>query len=66
MKYNVFAQRYPRRLIDLELHNGQRITMTLSIGFALTWEHATAEKLQELADRNMYQAKHRRAERSLN
>lgn len=49
-----------------ELHNGQRITMTLSIGFALTWEHATAEKLQELADRNMYQAKHRRAERSLN
>ncbi len=27
-----------------ELHNGQRITMTLSIGFALTWEHATAEK----------------------
>ncbi len=26
-----------------ELHNGQRITMTLSIGFALTWEHATAE-----------------------
>lgn len=40
--------------------------MTMSIGFALTWEHATAEKLQELADRNMYQAKHRRAERSLN
>ncbi len=26
--------------------------MTLSIGFALTWgTHATAEKLQELADR---------------
>lgn len=37
--------------------------MTLSIGFALTWEHASAEKLQELADQNMYQAKHLRSER---
>ncbi|MGK3372585.1 hypothetical protein ACSLNF_18695, partial [Citrobacter youngae] len=33
------------------------------IGFALTWEHASAEKLQELADHNMYQAKNLRAER---
>ncbi len=26
-----------------EPHNGQRITMHPGIGFALTWEHATAE-----------------------
>ncbi len=30
--------------------------MTLSIGYAMTIEHASAEKLQELADHNMYQA----------
>ncbi|CBG89297.1 diguanylate cyclase DgcN [Citrobacter rodentium] len=46
-----------------DLHNGHLASMTLSIGYALTWEHASAEKLQELADRNMYQAKHQRAER---
>ncbi|MDA8479393.1 diguanylate cyclase DgcN [Citrobacter sp. Awk 4] len=46
-----------------DLHNGHLANMTLSIGFALTWENATAEKLQELADRNMYLAKHQRAER---
>ncbi|HED3518089.1 TPA: GGDEF domain-containing protein, partial [Citrobacter freundii] len=36
-----------------------------SIGFALTWEHASAEKLQELADQNMYQAKNLRSERTI-
>jgi diguanylate cyclase (GGDEF)-like protein len=46
-----------------DLHNGHLASMTLSIGFALTWEHASAEKLQELADHNMYQAKHLRSER---
>lgn len=28
----------------------------------MTIEHASAENLQELADHNMYQAKHQRAE----
>ena len=28
--------------------------MTLSIGYAMTIEHASAENLQELADHNMY------------
>lgn len=46
-----------------DLHNGHQTSMTLSIGYALTREHASAEKLQELADRNMYQAKHQRAEK---
>jgi diguanylate cyclase (GGDEF)-like protein len=46
-----------------DLHNGHQASMTLSIGFALTWEHASAEKLQELADKNMYQAKNLRSER---
>lgn len=40
--------------------------MALSVSFALTWEHAaTAEKLQKLADRNAYQAKHQQTECSL-
>lgn len=46
-----------------DLHNGHLTSMTLSMGYALTWEHASAEKLQELADRNMYLAKHQRVER---
>ncbi len=49
-----------------ELHNGQRITISLSIVFALTWEFTSAEKLQERADRNMYQAKHQSSEHPLN
>ena len=48
-----------------DLHNGHQASMTLSIGFALTWEHASAEKLQELADQNMYQAKNLRSERTI-
>lgn len=43
-----------------DLHNGHLTNMTLSIGYALAWEHSSAEKLQELADRNMYLAKHQR------
>ncbi|MTH48421.1 diguanylate cyclase DgcN [Intestinirhabdus alba] len=49
-----------------DLHNGHLASMTLSMGYALTWEHASADKLQELADRNMYIAKHQRTERSIN
>ncbi|MCZ8582434.1 hypothetical protein OM317_17815, partial [Escherichia albertii] len=30
---------------------------------SMTCEHASVEKLQELADYNMYQAKHQRAEK---
>src|SRR5699024_8971077 len=49
--------------LPFDLHNGHQTTMTLSIGYAMTIEHASAEKLQELADHNMYQAKHQRAEK---
>ncbi|MEG2567834.1 MAG: diguanylate cyclase DgcN, partial [Acinetobacter sp.] len=37
------AQEFHR---PFDLHNGHLASMTLSIGFALTWEHASAEKLQ--------------------
>ena len=55
----------PTQIFNLpfDLHNGHQTTMTLSIGYAMTIEHASAEKLQELADHNMYQAKHQRAEK---
>lgn len=49
--------------LPFDLHNGHQTTMTLSIGDAMTIEHASAENLQELADHNMYQAKHQRAEK---
>jgi diguanylate cyclase len=48
----------------IDLHNGSTAVMTLSIGYALTWEHATAESLLELADKNMYQVKQRRSQSS--
>ncbi|HCA7080915.1 TPA: diguanylate cyclase DgcN [Citrobacter sedlakii] len=54
------AQEFNR---PFDLHNGHLTSMTLSMGYALTWEHVSAEKLQELADRNMYLAKHQRVER---
>ena len=72
--YNVHSEYEVKRICSalsqefnrpFDLHNGHLASMTLSIGFALTWEHASAEKLQELADRNMYQAKHQRSERSI-
>ena len=40
--------------LPFDLHNGHQTTMTLSIGYAMTIEHASAENLQELADHNMY------------
>ncbi len=46
-------------LRPFDLHNGSTATMTLSIGYALTWEHDTTESLLELADKNMYQVKPR-------
>ena len=48
----------------IDLHNGSTVIMTLSIGYALTWEHVTADSLLELADKNMYQVKNRRAQSS--
>jgi diguanylate cyclase (GGDEF)-like protein len=48
----------------IDLRNGSTATMTLSIGYALTWEHATTEGLLELADKNMYQVKNRRSQSS--
>lgn len=47
-----------------DLHNGHQTTMTLSIGYAMTIAHASAEKLQELADHNMYQAKHQQSRKA--
>ena len=41
-------------------HNGQKASMSLSIGFALAWENASVEALLEKADRNMYQVKNQR------
>lgn len=43
-----------------ELHNGQKASMSLSIGFALTWENGSVEALLEKADRNMYLVKNQR------
>jgi diguanylate cyclase (GGDEF)-like protein len=47
-------------LEPFNLHNGHTATLSLSIGYALAWEHASAENLQEFADQNMYRMKHRR------
>jgi len=47
-------------LQPFNLHNGHTARLSLSMGYALTWEHASAENLQELADQNMYRMKHRR------
>ena len=46
------------------LHNGHTTSLSLSIGYALTWEHASAENLQELADQNMYRMKHQRLQQT--
>lgn len=55
------SQKFTR---PIDLRNGSTAIMTLSIGYALTWEHATAESLLELADKNMYQVKNRRSQSS--
>lgn len=47
-------------LEPFNLHNGHTATLSLSIGYALAWEHASAENLQEFADQHMYRMKHRR------
>jgi len=57
----LLSQQFTRHI---DLRNGSTATMTLSIGYALTWEHATAESLLELADKNMYQVKNRRSQSS--
>jgi len=43
-----------------DLHNGHTANMSLSIGFALTWENTSVEALLEQADRNMYLVKNQR------
>lgn len=43
-----------------DLHNGDSTRMSLSIGFALSWEHHSVDALLEQADRNMYLVKHQR------
>lgn len=58
---SALSQQFTR---PIDLHNGSSAVMTLSIGYALTWEHATAESLLELADKNMYQVKQRRSQSS--
>jgi len=44
-----------------ELHNGFSSRMSLSIGYALSWQHYSVEALLEQADRNMYLVKHQRS-----
>ena len=53
---SALAQQFYR---PFDLHNGTTAVMTLSIGYALAWEHASAESLLELADKNMYKVKQR-------
>lgn len=43
-----------------DLHNGNTANMSLSIGFALTWENTSVEAVLEQADRNMYLVKNQR------
>lgn len=47
-------------LEPFNLHNGHTAPLSLSIGYALAWEHASAENLQEFADQHMYRMKHQR------
>lgn len=48
-------------LRPFDLHNGHTVKMSLSIGFALTWENTSVETLLEQADRNMYLVKNHRS-----
>lgn len=52
-------------LPPFNLHNGHSATLSLSVGYATAWEHATAESLQELADQNMYRMKNQRIQQTL-
>lgn len=47
-----------------ELQNGLSTRMSLSIGFALSWQHHSVEALLDQADRNMYLVKHQRPRNS--
>ncbi|RKR54178.1 diguanylate cyclase (GGDEF)-like protein [Yokenella regensburgei] len=47
-----------------DLRNGLYTPFSLSVGYALTWEHNSVESLQELADRNMYLMKNQRAKKT--
>jgi diguanylate cyclase (GGDEF) domain len=44
----------------VDLHNGHSTSFTLSIGYALSWQHHAVETLLEQADKNMYLMKHQR------
>lgn len=48
-----------------DLRNGHYVPLSLSVGYALTWEHHSVEDLQELADKNMYMMKNQRSKNSL-
>lgn len=43
-----------------DMRNGQTTAFTLSIGYALSWEHSSVETLLEQADQNMYLMKNQR------
>ena len=47
-----------------DLQNGLSTRMSLSIGFALSWQHHSVEALLDQADRNMYLVKHQRPRNS--
>ena len=47
----------------VDMHNGHTTPFTLSIGYALSWEHLAVETLLEQADKNMYLMKHQRINR---
>ncbi|MEN0616487.1 diguanylate cyclase DgcN [Klebsiella indica] len=51
-------------LPPFNLQNGHTARLSLSIGYALTWEHDCAETLQELADQNMYRMKNQRLQQT--
>lgn len=43
-----------------DMHNGHSTSFSLSIGYALSWEHKVVETLLEQADKNMYLMKNQR------
>lgn len=51
------AQQFNR---SVDMHNGYLTPFTLSIGYALAWEHDAVETLLEQADKNMYLMKNQR------
>lgn len=55
---SALAQQFYR---PFDLHNGSTAVMTLSIGYALAWEHASADSLLDLADKNMDKVKQRQS-----